>query len=72
MLLLSLVPFQEVDIAGITMPVTKHNFIVKSVKELAETIRRAFYIAKIDSVFSAVTSFVISTNTGPGRPFFAI
>ena len=38
--------FQEVDIAGITMPVTKHNFIVKSVKELAETIRRAFYIAK--------------------------
>ncbi len=38
--------FQEVDIAGITMPVTKHNFIVKSVKELAETIRRAFHIAK--------------------------
>ncbi len=37
--------FQEVDIAGITMPITKHNFIVKDVKELAETIRRAFYIA---------------------------
>lgn len=37
--------FQEVDIAGITMPITKHNFIVKDVKELADTIRRAFYIA---------------------------
>ncbi len=38
--------FQEVDIAGITMPVTKHNFIVKDVNKLADTIRRAFYIAK--------------------------
>lgn len=38
--------FQEVDIAGITMPVTKHNFIVKDVKELANTLRRAFTIAK--------------------------
>ncbi len=37
--------FQEVDIAGITMPITKHNFIVKDVKELASTIRKAFYIA---------------------------
>ncbi|MCI8598491.1 MAG: biosynthetic-type acetolactate synthase large subunit [Lachnospiraceae bacterium] len=37
--------FQEVDIAGITMPITKHNFIVKDVEVLAETIRRAFYIA---------------------------
>lgn len=37
--------FQEVDIAGITMPVTKHNYIVKDVRELAETIREAFYIA---------------------------
>lgn len=37
--------FQEVDICGITMPITKHNFIVKDVKDLAETIRRAFYIA---------------------------
>ena len=34
--------FQEVDIAGITIPVTKHNFIVKDVKELAGVIRRAF------------------------------
>ncbi|MBZ4668808.1 MAG: ilvB1 [Defluviitaleaceae bacterium] len=38
--------FQEVDICGITMPITKHNFIVKDVKDLADTIRRAFYIAK--------------------------
>ncbi|WP_313130518.1 biosynthetic-type acetolactate synthase large subunit [Anaerocolumna sp.] len=38
--------FQEVDIAGITMPVTKHNFIVKDVKELAVTLRRAFKIAQ--------------------------
>ncbi len=37
--------FQEVDIAGITMPVTKHNFIVKDVSKLADTIRRAFRIA---------------------------
>lgn len=38
--------FQEVDIAGITMPITKHNFIVKDVKKLAPTIRRAFKIAR--------------------------
>ncbi|MBQ4283792.1 MAG: biosynthetic-type acetolactate synthase large subunit [Lachnospira sp.] len=38
--------FQEIDIAGITMPITKHNFIVKDVSELADTIRRAFAIAK--------------------------
>lgn len=37
--------FQEIDIAGITMPITKHNYIVKDVKELADTIRQAFYIA---------------------------
>ena len=37
--------FQEVDITGITMPITKHNFIVKSVDELADTIRLAFQIA---------------------------
>ncbi len=38
--------FQEVDIVGISMPVTKHNFIVKDVRELADTIRQAFCIAK--------------------------
>lgn len=43
--LLGLDSFQEVDITGITMPITKHNFIVKSVDELADTIRLAFQIA---------------------------
>ncbi len=38
--------FQEIDIAGVTMPITKHNFIVKDVNKLADTIRRAFKIAK--------------------------
>ena len=38
--------FQEVDISGIVMPVTKHSYIVKNVHELADTIRRAFTIAK--------------------------
>lgn len=37
--------FQEVDIAGITMPITKHSFIVKDVRKLADTVRNAFYIA---------------------------
>ena len=37
--------FQEVDICGITLPVTKHNFIVKDVKDLANVIRQAFKIA---------------------------
>lgn len=37
--------FQEIDIAGITMPITKHNYIVKDVRDLAETIRKAFVIA---------------------------
>lgn len=37
--------FQEVDITGITTPVTKHNFIVKRVEELADTLRQAFKIA---------------------------
>ena len=38
--------FQEVDIAGVTMPITKHGYIVKDVKILADTIRKAFRIAK--------------------------
>ena len=38
--------FQEVDITGVTMCITKHNFIVKDVKELAKTLREAFYIAQ--------------------------
>ena len=38
--------FQEIDISGVTMPITKHNYIVKNVEELADTIRNAFRIAK--------------------------
>ena len=38
--------FQEVDMAGITMPITKHGYIVKDIKVLADTIRKAFKIAK--------------------------
>lgn len=38
--------FQEVDIAGVTSPITKHNYIVKNIEDLADTIREAFYIAQ--------------------------
>jgi acetolactate synthase-1/2/3 large subunit len=37
--------FQEIDIAGVTMPITKHNYIVKDITKLADTIRKAFKIA---------------------------
>ena len=37
--------FQEVDIAGVTMPITKHGYIVKDVNQLADTLRKAFEIA---------------------------
>ena len=38
--------FQEIDIAGVVMPITKHSYIVKDISQLADTIRKAFYIAK--------------------------
>ncbi len=38
--------FQEVDITGVTMPITKHNFFVKKIEDLADTVRKAFEIAK--------------------------
>ncbi len=38
--------FQEIDITGVTIPITKHNFFVKRVEDLADTIREAFAIAK--------------------------
>lgn len=64
--------FQEVDIAGVTMPVTKHSFIVKDVNDLADVVRRAFKIAQsgrpgpvlVDitkDVTAAVTDFVPQT-----------
>ncbi len=37
--------FQEADITGITMPITKHNFLIKDVKEIVPTLKKAFYIA---------------------------
>lgn len=37
--------FQEADITGITLPITKHNFLVKDPKDIARTVREAFYIA---------------------------
>ena len=38
--------FQEVYIAGITLPITKHNFVVRNVSDLADTLRKAFYLAQ--------------------------
>lgn len=38
--------FQEIDITGVTMPITKHNYIVKDIKDLARIIREAFYVAR--------------------------
>lgn len=38
--------FQEIDIAGVTMPITKHNFIVKDISQLADTMRKAFRISQ--------------------------
>lgn len=46
--LIGLDSFQEVYIAGITMPITKHNFVVRNVEELADTLREAFRIAVSD------------------------
>ena len=76
--------FQEVDIAGITMPITKHGYIVKDVKDLADTIRKAFRIATtgrpgpvlVDipkDVTGAVAEYVPSSHTrrlvGEGRRY---
>ncbi len=67
--------FQEVDITGVTMPVTKHNFIVKRVEDLADTIRRAFLIARsgrpgpvLVDIPKDVTGAVTEYN--PVRPAF--
>ena len=38
--------FQEVDIVGVTMPITKHNYIVSDIEKLADTLREAFYVAQ--------------------------
>ena len=58
--------FQEIDIAGVVMPITKHSFIVKNVEDLAPTIRRAFKIAKSGRpgpVLVDITKDVTATET---------
>ena len=65
--------FQEVDIAGVVMPITKHSFIVKDVTKLAETIRRAFRIAaegRPGPVLVDVTKDVTAAETEytPAKP----
>ena len=77
--LLGLDSFQEVDITGITMPITKHNFIVKSVDELADTIRLAFQIAMsgrkgpvlVDVPKDITQSFTEYTPAPAQKPFEA-
>ena len=76
--LIGLDSFQEVDICGITMPITKHNYIVKDVNKLADTMREAFLIANsgrpgpvlIDvpkDVQNAVTEFTPSAKVSVKR-----
>lgn len=71
--------FQEVDITGITMPVTKYNFIVKRVEDLADTVRKAFVIAMsgrpgpvlVDipkDVTAAVTEYTPQPGARPRTP----
>lgn len=58
--------FQEIDIAGVTMPITKHNFIVKDVTKLADTVRKAFEIAQTGRpgpVLIDITKDVTSNST---------
>lgn len=59
--------FQEIDIAGITTPITKYSFIVKDVTKLADTIRRAFSIARKGRpgpVLVDITKDVTANKTG--------
>ena len=67
--LLGLDSFQEVDIAGITMPVTKHNYIVKDVRELADTVREAFYIANTGRKGPVLIDVPIDVQNAPVRKF---
>ncbi len=70
--------FQEVDIFGVTMPITKHNFIVKDISELPTVLRKAFKIATtgrqgpvlidvLKDVFAAKTEFTAQTPQEPAR-----
>ena len=57
--------YQEIDIAGITMPITKHNFIVKDVKNLADTIRKAFVIRESVTGASTFLTNVLISSLAP-------
>ncbi|MDR2484887.1 MAG: biosynthetic-type acetolactate synthase large subunit [Treponema sp.] len=64
--------FQEVDIAGVTMPVVKHNWIVKDVNELAEVVREAFIVAQsarpgpvLIDIPKDITSALGASSPGP-------
>lgn len=66
--------FQEIDIAGVTMPITKHNYIVKDVNKLADTIRMAFYIAQSGRPGPVLIDITkdVTANTAeytPGKPY---
>ena len=66
--------FQEIDIAGVTMPITKHNYIVKDVNKLADTIRMAFHIARSGRpgpVLVDITKDVTAISAGytPEKPY---
>lgn len=65
--------FQEIDITGVTMPITKHNFIIKDVNELADTVRSAFEIANTGRpgpVLIDIPKDITATLTDytPGKP----
>lgn len=60
--------FQEIDIAGVTMPITKHNFIVKDIKDIAPTLRRAFKIAKSGRPGPVLVDFTKDV-TDPGNKY---
>ncbi len=55
--------FQESDVTGITRPITKHNYLVKDVKDLARTIREAFYIASTGRPGPVVIDLPVDVQT---------
>ena len=65
--------FQEIDITGVTLPITKHNYLVTRVEDLAPTLREAFYVARSGgpgrcSSTSPRTCSRRSSTTSPPRP----
>ena len=63
--------FQESDVTGITRPITKHNYLVKDVKDLARIIREAFYIASTGRPGPVVIDFPSDVQTGKDRIYLA-